>query len=140
MEILHGYATVSRCGFNFVLRMKIAVYDQWRRGRDDLVAAGMDKEEANKSEPKARVPNRNRTQACWRETEGQGFIGPLRHSRQPNLNYDWQLVDQAARPCDLSPATRVQLPSAGAALEEGPGPGSPRTDCLSVRPWPAKRE
>ncbi|MFD4764312.1 RNA-guided endonuclease InsQ/TnpB family protein [Streptomyces sp. NPDC058439] len=89
VEILHRYATASRCGFNFALGMKIAVYERWCRGRDRLVAEGMDKAEANKKAPKVRVPNRNRTQAYWRETRGQGFIGPLREGQEPRQPFAW---------------------------------------------------
>ncbi|MFJ6722383.1 RNA-guided endonuclease InsQ/TnpB family protein [Streptomyces sp. NPDC091259] len=89
VEILHRYATASRCGFNFALGMKVAVYDHWRRGRDRLIAEGMDKAEANKRAPKIRVPNRNRTQAYWRETRGQGFIGPLPEGQEPREPFAW---------------------------------------------------
>ncbi|MFE3688177.1 RNA-guided endonuclease InsQ/TnpB family protein [Streptomyces sp. NPDC059095] len=89
IEILHRYATASRCGYNFALGMKTTVYDRWRRGRDALVAAGMDKAAANKAEPRLRVPNRNRTQAYWRETRGQGLIGPLREGQEPRAPFPW---------------------------------------------------
>ncbi|MFI6689195.1 RNA-guided endonuclease InsQ/TnpB family protein [Streptomyces sp. NPDC050485] len=89
VEILHRYATASRCGFNFALGMKVAVYGRWRRGRDQLIAQGMEKAEATRKAPKVRVPNRNRTQAYWRETRGQGFIGPLREGQEPKTPFAW---------------------------------------------------
>ncbi|MFI5808939.1 RNA-guided endonuclease InsQ/TnpB family protein [Streptomyces sp. NPDC051561] len=88
-EILHRYATASRCGFNFALGMKVAAYERWRADRNHLMAQGMNKAQATKKAPKVAMPNRNQTQADWRATRGQPFTGPLLPGQERPMPFAW---------------------------------------------------
>ncbi|MET9325113.1 helix-turn-helix domain-containing protein [Streptomyces sp. NPDC003038] len=54
VEILQRYATAARCGYNFALGYMVAVH-QKARGRDALIASGMDKAVATEVRP-CRLP------------------------------------------------------------------------------------
>ncbi|MFD7398091.1 RNA-guided endonuclease InsQ/TnpB family protein [Streptomyces virginiae] len=89
VEILQRYATAARCGYNFALGYMVAVHQKWARGRDALIAAGMDKAVANKAAPKVKVPNAFRAQAFFRETKGLPFTGPLPEGAERTTPYPW---------------------------------------------------
>ncbi|GHD76229.1 hypothetical protein ACFQL8_26815 [Streptomyces goshikiensis] len=54
--ILQRYATASRCAFNFAHAFFLAADQMWQRGRDALIAAGMNRSEANAKAPKVKRP------------------------------------------------------------------------------------
>lgn len=89
VEILQRYTVAARCGFNFALGYMTAVHQIWQRGRDALVAEGLDKAVANKQAPKVRIPNAARAQAFFRQTKGRPFTGPLREGEEPRTPYPW---------------------------------------------------
>ncbi|MFI5808429.1 helix-turn-helix domain-containing protein [Streptomyces sp. NPDC051561] len=89
VDILHRYATASRCGFNTALGMKVAAYERWKAGRNHLMNQGLTKAEATKKAPKVAMPNRNQTQALWRASRGQPFIGPLHEGEERPTPYPW---------------------------------------------------
>ncbi|MFG2753956.1 RNA-guided endonuclease InsQ/TnpB family protein [Streptomyces xanthophaeus] len=96
-EILQRYATASRCAFNFAHAFFLAHEQMWERGRNALIASGMDRREATAKAPKVKRPGRDRAQAFWRETRGQQFIGPLREGeeRRPIFAW-WEMVNNRA--------------------------------------------
>ncbi|MFJ3176443.1 hypothetical protein ACIPJK_37570 [Streptomyces roseus] len=89
IEILQRYATASRCGFNFANAFFLAHDDMWQRGRDTLMAAGMERGEATTKAPMVKRPGRDRAQAFWRETRGQQFTGPLREGQERRPAFVW---------------------------------------------------
>ncbi|WP_051809286.1 RNA-guided endonuclease InsQ/TnpB family protein [Streptomyces sp. NRRL S-378] len=88
-EFLQRYANASRCAFNFAHAFMLAHHHNWHRGRNTLIAAGMDKAEATKKAPRVKMPGRDRAQAFWRDTRGQGFVGPLREGAERAGAYVW---------------------------------------------------
>ncbi|MER5567911.1 hypothetical protein ABT083_17135 [Streptomyces goshikiensis] len=87
--ILQRYATASRCAFNFAHAFFLAADQMWQRGRDALIAAGMNRSEANAKAPKVKRPGRGRAQAFWRETRGQQFVGPLCEGAERRAAFAW---------------------------------------------------
>ncbi|MGW2681539.1 RNA-guided endonuclease InsQ/TnpB family protein, partial [Streptomyces sp. NPDC001436] len=95
--ILRRYATASRCAYNFAHAFFLAHDQMWKRGRNTLMAAGMDRKEATAKAPKTPTPGRDQAQAFWRATRGQPFIGPLREGeeRRPVFAW-WDMVNNRA--------------------------------------------
>ncbi|MFJ3882420.1 RNA-guided endonuclease InsQ/TnpB family protein [Streptomyces sp. NPDC090077] len=95
--ILRRYATASRCAYNFAHAFFLAHDQMWERGRNALMAAGMDRKEATAKAPKVRRPGRNQAQTFWRATRGQQFVGPLREGdeRRPVFAW-WEMVNNRA--------------------------------------------
>ncbi|WP_369780659.1 RNA-guided endonuclease InsQ/TnpB family protein [Streptomyces sp. R33] len=89
IEILQRYATASRCAYNFAHAFFLAHDRMWERGRNALMAAGMDRREATAKAPKVKRPGRDRAQAFWRATRGEQFIGPLREGEERRPVFAW---------------------------------------------------
>ncbi|MFJ9343777.1 RNA-guided endonuclease InsQ/TnpB family protein [Streptomyces sp. NPDC101733] len=89
IEILQRYATAARCAFNFAHAFMLAHDQKWQRGRNALMATGMDFSEATKKAPKVATPGAYATQAFWRRTRGGQFIGPLREGEERRPAFAW---------------------------------------------------
>ncbi|MEU6736299.1 RNA-guided endonuclease TnpB family protein [Streptomyces physcomitrii] len=89
VEVLRRYANASRAAFNFALGTKVPLHEKWQRGRDALVAAGMERKAANKRAPKVPIPRKPQVHKHFIATKGRGLIGPLREGEERRAPFPW---------------------------------------------------
>ncbi|MBD3004714.1 RNA-guided endonuclease TnpB family protein [Streptomyces sp. 5-10] len=88
-EILYRYADSARCAYNFALGLKVASHQRWQYGRDKLVAAGMNKKEANKKAPKVPIPGAFQIKPIFLAVRDRPLMGPYREGEELRYRYPW---------------------------------------------------
>ncbi|MFI9029902.1 RNA-guided endonuclease InsQ/TnpB family protein [Streptomyces sp. NPDC053560] len=89
LVVLQRYATASRCCFNFAFGLKHAAQQRWARGRDRLIAQGMEPAGAAKAAPKAAMPSQFDLQRIFLAVRDRPLIGPRLEGQGPQYRYTW---------------------------------------------------